>query len=250
MNEEKYPYQSIGRIGEILLCLKNNINSVSEIAESQGMTKSTVSRLLQAMEKSKMVVQDPVNKRYFLGQLIANLSSKPQDTHRYLVASSLKEMRRLRELSGERVFLSITIGIQYVQLQVISKDPHLGILEDNRLLGPQLLGATAKVLLSQFNHEELDLALKYFEIDRNESLSNINLDTLILQLEQIRRQGYAVSYGERNQGRIGISGAIRGYFCPAALSIAGSGSNLEPRLAELIHEVTQSIKIISDKIMG
>jgi DNA-binding IclR family transcriptional regulator len=250
MNEESYPYKSLNRISEILLCLKNNINSVSEIAEYLGITKSTVSRLLHAMEKAKMIIQNPISQRYFLGQLIAVLSSKPQDTHRYLVASSMKEMRRLRELSGERVFLSITVGIQYVQLQVISKDPHIGVSEDNRLLGPQLLGATAKVLLSQLNPEELELALKYFEIDRSESLSSMNRDELILQLEEIKRQRYAVSHGERNKGRIGISSAIRGYICPAALSIAGAGNHLEPRLPEMINEVKQSAENISTRIQN
>ena len=87
----------------------NDVNTVTEVANYCHLSKSTVSRLLKALTESKIIVQDPSSRRFYLGKLIAQCSANPFITHKYLVISSFKEMLRLRDLSGESVFISILI---------------------------------------------------------------------------------------------------------------------------------------------
>jgi IclR family KDG regulon transcriptional repressor len=250
MKPEPTLYKSVTRIADILLCLVNGINTVTEIADFCQLSKSTVSRLLKTLSQSNFIVQDPLNRRYYLGRLMAQFSSNPYVIHKYLVVSSIKEMLRLREISRETVILSILIGIQYMNLHQINSEHELRITADGKMQGPMLLGATTKVLFSQVNNEELELALKYFEIDRQEGSSKIDKEVFIEQLIQIKQQGYAITYGEKIPGVMGISAPVRNYICPAALSILGPENRLRPKMDLLIEELKASASQVSDFIAG
>jgi IclR family KDG regulon transcriptional repressor len=250
MKPEPTLYKSVTRIADILLCLVNGINTVTEIADFCQLSKSTVSRLLKTLSQSNFIVQDPLNRRYYLGRLMAQFSSNPYVIHKYLVVSSIKEMLRLREISRETVILSILIGIQYMNLHQINSEHELRITADGKMQGPMLLGATTKVLFSQVNNEELELALKYFEIDRQEGSSKIDKEVFIEQLIQIKQQGYAITYGEKIPGVMGIAAPVRNYICPAALSILGPENRLRPKMDLLIEELKASASQVSDFIAG
>ena len=138
-----------------------------------------------------------------------------------------------------------------MNLHQISSDHALNIQPDGKMRGPLLSGATAKVLFSQVSDENLDLALKYLNIDgSNNPLTIINKDTLNKKLMQVKQQGYIISYGETLPGILGISAPIRNYTCPAALSILGPESRFRPKINSLIEELKISTNKISTIIAG
>ena len=101
INPKITSYKSVSRIADLLQCIINDLNTVTEIANFCNLSKSTVSRMLKTLSDSNIVVQNPFNRRFYLGRLIAQCSANPFITHKYLVVSSLKEMLRLKKLSGE-----------------------------------------------------------------------------------------------------------------------------------------------------
>ena len=243
-------YKSISHIADILQCIMNDVNTVTEVANYCHLSKSTVSRLLRTLKESKIVVQDPSSRRFYLGGLIAQCSRNPFTTHKYLVVSSHKPMLRLRDLFGETVFISILIGIQYMNLHQISAEYELNITPDGKIRGPLLAGATSKALFSQVSDEDLNLALKYFEISQQKNDPSFNKVTFTEKLSQVKQQGYIITCGETLPGVLGIAAPIRNYICPGALSVLGPESRLKPKMTALIRELKKSTDHISNTLAG
>lgn len=80
INKKETAVQSIQRAADILNCISDNVNSVTDIAARCNLSKSTVHRLLKALSESSLVMQDPINHQYFLGDLIIKLISTPLTT--------------------------------------------------------------------------------------------------------------------------------------------------------------------------
>jgi len=239
-------YKSVSHIADIFVCLINNVNTVTEIAERCQISKSTASRLLRNLALAKIIIRDPFNRKYYPGSLLTQFASTHQLAHKYLMVCSLKEMQRLREISEETVFLSVLIGIQYMNLHQISSTHEIRITAEGVIRGPLLAGASAKALFSQVSNENIHLAIKYFSLDKKESFSVIDEETFLKQVMQVKYQGYAITRGESIPGVLGISAPIKNYICPVALSIIGPDSRIKPKINNLIMELKASTNQISD----
>ena len=240
--------KSISRAADVLFCLSNGINTVTDIAIHCGLSKSTVHRLLKALKESHLAMQDPITQQYHLGPLITRLSSNPQTNHNYLITCAMEEMKRLWDIAEETVTLNIMIGIQYVRLHEIPSKHNLRVIDTYDPVGPIFIGATAKVLLSQLNDEELRIAMKTLSFKRVTEHSVTDKKLVIAQSKKIRQQGYAISYGERIAGSLCISAPIKDYFHPASLSIVGPESRLKRRVTDLVREVKASTRRITNNI--
>lgn len=195
-----------------------------------------------------MATQDPVTHRYYLGPLISRIASDPETNHHYLINCAQEELTHLWDFSGETVELNIMVGLQYIRLYEIQSKYELKVVAGPDPVGPVYVGATAKVLLSQLDDEELWTALNNIKISRVTEHSVINKKELMAQAKKIRQQGYAVSYGERIPDALCISAPIKDYFWPVALSLVGPVNRLEPRVEETIKEVTAGARHITDSI--
>lgn len=240
--------RSVSRAVNILVCLTNGMSSITEIANCCKLTKPTVYRLLQTLEDSLMVTQDPINHRYYLGPLINRIASNPEANHHYLINCALEGLKYLWDFSGETVELNIMAHLQYIRLYEIQSKYELKVVAGPDPVGPVYVGATAKVLLSQLDDDELQTALNNVKIRRVTERSVIDKKEIILQAREIRQRGYAVSFGERIAEALCISAPIKNYFWPVALSLVGPVSRLEPRMEETIKEVTAVASHITDNI--
>ena len=96
--------------------------------------------------------------------------------------------------------------------------------------------------------------LERIEQARAQLSSHVNvgliLETLIMDIRRVRKQGYSVSIGETIVGSIGMSAPIMNYIYPAALSIFGPADRLKSRVDNLKEELKESANRISSKITG
>lgn len=240
--------RSVYRAVNILICLGNEINTVTDIARHCGLTKPTVYRLLKTLEDMTLVTQDHITRRYYLGPLINQIAANPQTNHHYLVSCALEELKRLWDFSGETVELNIMVGIQYIRLYEIQSKYDLKVVQGPDPVGPIYVGATAKVLLSQLEDRDLQLAMRNIRINRVTEHSVTDIDELKEQVIQIRQRGYGISYSERITGALCISAPIANYFWPVALSLVGPDSRLGPREEETLNEVKTSATRISNSV--
>jgi IclR family acetate operon transcriptional repressor len=108
------------------------------------------------------------------------------------------------------------------------------------------VGATARVLLSQLNEDDLKSALNNLRITAVTKSSITDKKTIMEEAKNITRQGYAISYGERIVGSMCVSAPIKNYYWPAALSVVGPESRVKPELNTIIKKLVAS----TDRITG
>lgn len=240
--------QSVFRAANILTCLSQGIYSITDIAGVCHLNKATVHRLLKALVESNLAIQDPINHLYYLGQSIAKIVASPHTTHEYLVTCAIKSMVRLSDYTEETVFLSILLGLQYLNLHEIPSKHDLRVVQVNKKSGYVPAGAASKILLSQLDKKQLKIA--FLNMNFESPLGNIsfNPEKLKIQLKEIRRQGYAVSYGERVKGCVCISAPVSNYELPVALSIIGPENRIKPRINDFIEEIMAAAATLSENV--
>ena len=237
--------KSISRAGTVLMSLGNGHDTVTDISACCGLSKSTVHRLLKALEENLLVSQNPMTHRYYLGPLITQFSLSPRNTHELLITSAHHEMQRLAEISQETVMLNIMIGIQCLRLYEVRGTHDLRITGREGSTLSSLVGATAKALLVQLPEKELERALKCIDIEPVTDRTVTDKDLLVRQLRDIREQGYAVSHGEMIVGVTCIAAPVGAYVLPVAINIAGPENRLSPKEKEVTRELMASTARIS-----
>ncbi len=95
----------------------------------------------------------------------------------------------------------------------------------------------------------MQLLLKHLDLRPIGPNTITDKGTLLKELEKVRKQGYAVSFGERIQGSASISVPVRQYLCPVALSVLGPDNRFTLKgMMEVLKRMKQSALRISEKL--
>jgi DNA-binding IclR family transcriptional regulator len=240
--------QSVFRAANILTCMSHGIYSITDIASICKLNKATVHRLLKALVESRLAIQDPVNHRYYLGQSIAKIVSRPETTHEYLITCAVKPMLHLSDISEETVFLSILMGIQYINVFEVPSKHDLRVVQVDKKSGYVPAGAASRVLLSQLSAKDLNVALLNLDFSTPTGLGELNESDLKAEMKVIKRRGYDVSYGERIKDCICLSAPVANYVLPVALSIIGPETRVKPRVQEFTRELKAAAGSLSKAV--
>ena len=215
---------------------------MSEIAQRVDLHKSTVHRLLAALEKKGFVIRNPSTDKYRLGlrvwELAANLwrSDDP-------AVILLPEMERLRDAIGETVSLYIRDGHERIRIQSVQSHQSVRRVAPIGVRLPLYLGASSKVLLayeSEAVREEIMSAPDWPKATHGQKFRE--------QLAQIAADGYATSIEEREPGAAAVAAPIfnRSQKLVAALSVSGPVSRFTPdqlkRYADAVKETAKRME--------
>jgi DNA-binding IclR family transcriptional regulator len=239
---------SIAHATSVLVCIGNDVHALTDIARECNLGKSTVHRVLKLLEQSRLVVQDTINRRYYLGPLLTRLTSNPVTTHEYLIMHAHDEMRHLCQVSEETISLDIMIGVQAFLLHEVTSTHQLKVSQEDRATGPLLAGASFKVLFSMLNDKQLKAALDSLTITKQTERTITDKEKLMSQIKEIRQQGYAVSRGEWIGGVTCISVPVFKYSLPLSLSAVGPENRIKEREKIVIKELKASSARISENI--
>ena len=241
---------SLRRATDILNCLSNDINTITDVSTYLGYSTSTVHRLLQNMNSLGWVIQEKNNHKYYLGPMITQLSSNQIAAHKYLIMHVIHDMNHLSEITGETISLVAMVQLRHVLLHEISSTYNLKITQESKMTSPSYAGAVAKMLLARLGDKELKETLKHTKYDESAGKPEINLENMMSTLKEIRQAGYCVTCGERTPGSLCISAPIKNYICPATLNILGPEGRLKPNVSKYIKELLTSTGRISEDIAG
>lgn len=237
----------IARAANILTCLSQGLNGVAEISEKLGLSKATVHRILTSLEHSGFVTQEPISRKYYLGEVIIRLSSTAATAHQGLVACAFDEMWRLRDLTGESVALQIRSGTQRLVLEELESHQSHRFTLGRGFMAPLYTGSGGYVMLSQLPASEVRSLVDRWDYVKMGPNTVRNGAELLAEIEQAREKGYAVSDATGQGGTAGISVAIHNYFCPAALSVFGPESRL-PMMMQHVEKIKEASDRISRKL--
>jgi len=236
------------RTANVLTCLSHGIVTVTEISEICKLNKATVHGLLQVLCESRLVMQDPINHRYYIGPLIMEIASNPFVTHEHLITCAFNDMRSLAALTGETIGLVILIGLQVVTLHEVPSTYEIKIVGKSRIADKLHAGATGKLLLSQLSPKELKVALANMNMEPVTEFTVTRKDQLIAQIKQIKDQGFAVSISDRIRDAMNISAPINNYIVPASINILGPETRILPHRNEYVEALKKAGANIQEQL--
>lgn len=197
--------------------------TVAELADGAGMPTSTAYRLLAELEQHGLV-QRGADRTVVLGaRLVALGRIAEAGLHDRLVEPAAPVMRRLCDEIGETVILTAPCALEGIVLHVVETELHSVRLSYTRLRrAPMHRGASGKVLAA------------YLEpADRERLLDAVKAPGLAADLDRIRRDGYAYTSGELDEGAAAVAAPIldrRGRI-EAGISVAGPALRIAGDLA-------------------
>jgi DNA-binding IclR family transcriptional regulator len=240
--------QSVERAIAILksFSIERPDRGVGELSRELRLHKSTVSRLMQTLERGGLLVRVPETKRYRLGLDLIGLASQ------VVSCVDVREMARplLRQLAEdcqESVNLVVLEGGQVVNLEQFV--PPARQVKNIGQVGRRMCAhctAAGKVMLAHLSPARLDRVLAG-ELMRFTVNTITDPDQLRQELAQIREQGYAVAREELEDGLNAVAAPIYDHTgqAVAAATIAGPAYRVPPdifsHLAGQLVEVTDRV---------
>ena len=225
--------QVLDRTCDILECLANHGPELglSEITDDLGLSKSTVHRLLRALELRAYVRRIPVTSKYGLGTKLVELGFKASNTDG-LVTHAGRYLTRLVAETGETVHLGVLRDGVVVSLSAVESPKTLRTPSNVGEWTGAHSSSIGKCLLADLDSDELALFLSSRELTSFTTNTISTEKELARELAKVRRQGFAVDDEEHEYGLLCIGAPIFDQTgrVKAALSIAGPANRLGPRV--------------------
>ena len=200
--------QSIERAFAVLGALADGPAGVTDVAARVGLPKSTVARILAALETEGACEQVAGDSRYRLGRRLATLASGLHD-RRGLVAIAHPALSDLAAETGEAAGLSVPDGrtVHYVD-QVDSPNP-VQVRDWTGTRVPMHAVSSGQVFLSHFGAS----ALARFLAEPLEPFTPrtlVSAEALLERLRDVRREGAAWVRDEFAVGISSVAAAVAG----------------------------------------
>lgn len=184
------------QILEALLTSPNGLRLV-DLSEELSLHKTTVFRLLRTLAAMRMVRKDETDERYRWDPLRWLIVASTLQSKSYRLELIEEMLQGLVNFSNQTAILSVPDRRQRAMLKVACVLPTSGVMVDlrNRMTVPLHAVADGKLYLSTLSPEEL---ASYLDRDLASYTPHTvtAAEPLRAQLEEIRRQGYALTRQE------------------------------------------------------
>jgi DNA-binding IclR family transcriptional regulator len=195
---------------------------VSQIAGQLRISKAVVYRMLATLRAAGLVEFDDATRRYSLGPTTLALSDA------YLAHIDIRDlarapMRRLSDLTNETATLSILTGWSrvYIGQEAPAREVKMTVPLGHPF--PLHAGSSSKAFLAFLSEADREKYLAAEELPALTEQTVTSQETLRRELAAIRGRGYAVSFGERQQGAGSVAAPVfnRQGEAVAVMSVCG-----------------------------
>ena len=237
---------SVDKVLDILLLFRDSQPELThdEISNQMDIPVSTLYRYLRVLS-DKGFLEKSGTSTYRLGIRFLELSRVSAQSNRDLRLVALPGMKRLADQIIETVSLMRITDKYAICIESIEGQQVVRVTIDQGRLQPLHVGASSKVLLSAIDENEWEHYLS-FPLKPLTSTSITDFDEMKRELYRVRKQGYAISNGEIDEGGRAVAVPIRNRNNKvlAALSVEGpyfrmSDDLLMHYLQLLRHEAAQ-----------
>lgn len=226
---------------------------LAAIVEGSGLNRPTARRLVLALIRSRLVEQDPVTRRYFLGEEAYVLGVLASRRFGFLDCA-LESLASLSRTSGDTSFASIRRGDFSVCLH---REEGAFPIRTHALnpghRHPLGVGAGAMAMLAALDDAEIGRILEANKAILAEHYPAYTAEAFAQDIAFARNQGYALNPGRVLQNSWAIGMAVRypdGHIA-GALSVAAIDSRMdEARQAELARDLAAEIVKVETRLAG
>lgn len=192
--------RAVGRALAIFEAFDSDHTSLSlqEIGERIKMPKTTAFRLVNTLERAGFLIRID-NQRYCLSLKLARLGGMVRST------LSVRDVARpvmyeVNQHTSETVTLNTIVGAERMVLEVVDTPlPLMSMARPGQHM-PLWLGASSRILMAYMGPEELDKVIK-----ANAGGQAVDRAALERELVHFKRQGYAITRGQRVPGLTAIA---------------------------------------------
>ncbi len=186
---------------------EGQIRGVSEIAEQLSIPKNTVFRILNTLTERGYLEKDPATKRYKMGTKMLSLGySAVHEAH--LVEKSMDVLRQIRDETNETTLVGILDGSQGVVLEVIPSTHRVKVVVGVGERFPLHTAAPGKAMLAYLPEPHLDEVLEKMPLTRFNDRTIATRQGLRVELDKVRRLGYATDIAEEIESLHCIGAAV------------------------------------------
>ena len=225
---------------------------ISDLGRNLALHKNAVFRILATLEAMGYVEQNPEKETYRLSVQCLELG-RAFLRHTSLTHASMGRLESLRDQVGESCYLGILAEEEVLYLEGAQSDHVLHVASRVGKRLPVYCTAIGKVLLAFTEPARQKAWLESLSFEPWTSRTLRNRDEFKAQLEQIRRQGYSLDQGEKNDGVVGVAAPLRDHEgkVVAGLSILGPSVRMseEALHTKLLPALINTAEAIS-KAMG
>lgn len=223
--------------------------ALGELSAGSGLPRATAHRFLVTLRDLGFVQYDAQTQRYRLGFKLLELGYLVKDQIE-LRSVAKPHMERLRDMTGDTVHLQIVDGDEGVYVEKVEAREGFRMWTRVGMRRPLHAGCSMKVLLAYLPPDRTARILAQ-PLERYTDLTVTDPAVLVRELEDIRKQGYAVSFGESHPHVTGIAAPIwdSSQEVVASISLLGPSDRFpRERIERLIPEVVKSAGDISSEL--
>ena len=193
---------------------------VSELSRRLGLGKSTVHRMLTTLVAEGLVEQDPRTGGYRLGIVMFELGQAVR-VHMDLHAAVGPVLTELRTQTGESSQVGVLDGHEVVYVDRMESAHSLRLFTDTGRRVPVHCTSSGKVLLAYLPEARRQAVLRDAPLSALTPSTITSPEQLLLEVDRVRRRGWAEAVNEREIGIASIAAPIRdiGGEVVAAVSI-------------------------------
>jgi len=243
--------RAVDRALDILLCFTREepARSLTQIAESIHMSKTTVHRLLATLENKRFITRDNSTGLYRLGLRFIEMASlvlQDVELHRWVQPY----LRRLVSEYGETVDLSILDGSHVIYLEVIESSQRVKLAAAVGQRLPACFTASGKALLAYLPEEQAQKIIS----DNLAGASNhtaVSASEIMADLRVTAERGYAISEQEYEEEINAVATPIfdKDNIPIASIAIVGPSFRLsKDRLPALGDALRNMMQVISNEV--
>ncbi len=191
--------QSLSRAFDILESLSADRKGkrLTDISDELGLHKSTVHRMLGAMQDRGYVEQ--IDKKYKLGLRFIHLSSQLLNSIE-LKTEAEPFLRKLSNETGQTVFLAIREGAEVVYIDKVEQFDSLRRYSIIGTRAPVYCTSLGRALLFDSTDDELKEFFGKIKMNKKTAETVIDSDTLIAKIRQYSDRGWSEEAGEHQAG--------------------------------------------------
>ena len=226
---------------------------LTDLAGALGLHKTTVFRLLGALERAEFVVRDEERQRYQLGPALFRLATQARRASG-LHDAARPELELLAETTGETATLEVLVGEEVLILDEIHGRFLVGGSPEIGTRWPAHATSTGKLLLAAARFEGEPKPARRAPAGRLARLGpNTITSRAVLERELVKiwRGGHAVGTEELEAGFIAVSAPVRNAQgrTVAAIGIGGPQVRLTPaRVPSIVRQVRQAAARVSRRL--
>lgn len=189
----------------MLVALGESEKSLTEISNEVGLSKATVYRILNSLQKKDFVARDSHTGKYFLHWGLLGLASASIYRSHGLVQCAYPAMERLWRLTSETITLYVRRGTSRLCVAELPSPHPLRFTAGVGVTVPLHAGSPGKLLMAYMPQQELEEVIKHIELAALTQKTITDRENLLEELKQIRERGWATSFGERIDGGSSLS---------------------------------------------